>query len=110
VSAWTNYSYLFGPLTVAGVLGLLVLLLRWAFSSGHSLVEKTPRPGDPSQYGLLVDVAAPPTYIEGESARRKLEAHGIRATLVQTSDGPRIMVFRPDEGAARAVLSQDKWS
>ena len=36
-----------------------MLLLRWAFSSGHSLVERRPDIGSPEQYGLLVAVAEP---------------------------------------------------
>ena len=104
MSAWSSYSYLFGPLTIALVLLVLVLLLRWAFSSGSSLVERPARRGEPSEYGLLIGVASPPTYVEGELVRQELEAHGIRATLAQTNDGPRVMVFPADASVARALL------
>jgi hypothetical protein len=106
VPGWTSYSYFFGPLTVAAVLVLLMLLLRWAFGSGSSLVQRPPREGRPTDYGLLVDVAAPNTYVEGELLRRELEEHGIRATLAQTNDGPRVFVFPGDEQAARTLLTR----
>jgi hypothetical protein len=106
VPGWNSYSYFFGPLTVAVVLVVLMLLLRWAFGSGSSLVERPPREGSPAEYGLLVDVAAPNTYVEGELMRRELEEHGIRATLARTNDGPRVLVFPGDEQAARALLAR----
>jgi hypothetical protein len=89
------------------VLGVLVLLLRWAFSSSGraSLVARRPAVGRSDEYGLLVAIAAPGTYIEGELSCRRLEQAGIRATLVTTADGPRIMVFREQETIARQLLA-----
>jgi hypothetical protein len=94
-------------LLVVAVLGVLVLLLRWAFSDGgrSSVVARRPRVGRSSEYGLLVAISAPGTYIEGELVCRRLEDADIRATLVTTSDGPRVMVFREDEGLARQLLA-----
>jgi hypothetical protein len=43
-------------------------------------------------------------HIEGEMLRQKLVAVGIRATLAQTKDGPRLFVFPNEESAARAHL------
>ena len=106
VPAWNAYSYVFGPLLAFGFLGVLVLLLRWAFSRGSSVVAAPARPGPAEDYGLLVAVAEPDTYVEGEIARRTLEDAGMRATLAQTLDGPRLMVFPADEQRARAVLGQ----
>ena len=87
--------------------GVLVLLLRWAYSgSGRSsLVERHPRTGHSNEYGLLVAVSAPGTYIEAEVLRRRLEDGGIRATLVTTTDGPRLMVFSEHESVARQLLA-----
>lgn len=92
---------------VVAVLGVLVLLLRWTYgSSGRtSLVERRAVPGRSSEYGLLVAIAAPGTYIEGELSCQRLEGAGIRATLVTTTDGPRVMVFREDETIARQLLA-----
>ncbi|MDP9394928.1 MAG: hypothetical protein M3Q27_12095 [Actinomycetota bacterium] len=102
---WGGYSYLFGPLTALAVVGVLALLLRWAFGRGGSLVERRSRPGHEGEYGLLVSVASPATYVEGEMMRLRLSDAGMKATLATTSDGPRIMVFAADEARARRVLA-----
>jgi hypothetical protein len=101
-----SYSYAFGPLVAFAVVGALALLLRWAFSGGRSLVERRTRPGSEEEYGLLVSIAAPSTFIEGEVARRTLADAGLRATLATTTEGPRLMVFRRDERAARRILAR----
>lgn len=93
-------------LTAVAVLAVLVLLLRWAFSGqSRSLVERRPRTGRPEEYGLLVSIASPSTYVEGELLRRRLEDAGLRATLATTSAGPRLMVFAEDEQTARGILA-----
>jgi hypothetical protein len=88
------------------VVGLLALILRWAYGGrNRSLVERRSRPGSEDEYGLLVAIASPGTYIEGEVLRQRLEAAGIKAQLVTTNDGARLMVFRDDEPAARKLLA-----
>lgn len=108
VPAWGSFSYVFGPLFAAGLIGLFVLILRWAFSRGTSVVAAAPRPGADDEYGLLVPVASPPTYIEGEVMRRRLEDSGVRANLATTTDGPRVMVWPSDEARARDLLASDR--
>lgn len=89
------------------VLGVLALLLRWAFSGrSRSLVERRARQGHEDEYGLMVAVASPGTFVEGEVARQRLLDAGIRASLVTTSDGPRLMVLEPDQARARQVLAR----
>jgi hypothetical protein len=89
------------------VLGVLALLLRWAFGGrGRSLVERRARQGHEDEYGLMVAVASPGTFVEGEVARQRLLAAGIRASLVTTRDGPRLMVLEPDPARARPVLAR----
>jgi hypothetical protein len=100
----TSYSYAVGPIMAFVFLGVLILLLRWAFRRGVSVVAAPPRQGASDEYGLLVPVATPPSYVEGEIIRRSLEDAGIRATLAQTLDGPRVMVWPSDEIRARAQL------
>ena len=93
-------------LTSIAVVGVLALLLRWAYGSrGRSVVERRPRRGGERDYGLMVSVASPGTFIIGEVDRRRLEAAGIRARLVTTTEGPRLMVLEEDEAAARTVLA-----
>ena len=101
---WGSYSFAFGPMLALAVVGVLTLLLRWAFSSGKSLVERRPKVGDPGEYGLLVPVADPPTFVEAEILRRRLVDAGLRATLAPTTHGPRVLVFPEDVKAARLVL------
>ena len=86
------------------VLGVLIILLRWAFSRGKSVVERPSKVGNDDEYGLLEVVASPGNHIEGEMLKRKLQEHGIKATLTQTKQGPRIMVFRNEVRAAQAIL------
>jgi hypothetical protein len=96
----------FSLLTSIAVVGVLALLLRWAFGSpGRSVVERRPRRGGEGDYGLMVSVASPGTFIAGEVDRQRLEAAGIRARLVTTTEGPRLMVLEEDEAAARTVLA-----
>lgn len=102
----TSYSYAIGPIMAFVFLGVLILLLRWAFRRGVSVVAAPPRRGSTDEYGLLVPIATPPTYVEGEIMRRQLEDAGIRATLAQTLDGPRVMVWPGDEVRARAQLGK----
>lgn len=101
-----SFSYVVGPIIAFAGLGVLVLLLRWAFSRGASVVAAPPTPGREAEYGLLVAVAAPQTYVEGEMLRRSLEDAGLRATLAQTVEGPRVMVWPADAERARAHLAR----
>ena len=86
------------------VIAFFILVLRWAFSGGHSLIERPARRGKADEYGLFVPVAAPTNFVEGEMLRQKLLAVGIKANLTQTLEGPRLMVFKKDARIARAVL------
>jgi hypothetical protein len=99
-----SFAYLAWPLVVLGGFALMVVLLRWTFSSGHSLVERRPKQGEPTEYGLLVPVATPSTFIEGERLRLMLLESGVRGTLVPTTQGPRLMVFPQDASVAKALL------
>ncbi|GAA2021407.1 hypothetical protein WDZ16_05285 [Pseudokineococcus marinus] len=101
---WGSYSFLFGPLVAFCVVGVLALLLRWTWARGSSLVPGRARSGAPTDYGLLVPVAEPATFVEAEVLRQKLEREGLRATLAPTTDGPRVLVFPRDQEVARAIL------
>jgi hypothetical protein len=83
---------------------LLSLILRWAFTDGKSLVQRTPKKGAEGDYGILVPVASPLSHIEGEIMRQKLLSLGIKATLTQTTNGPRLFVFPADERIALTHL------
>ncbi len=104
----TSASFLVGPLMAFGVVGILVLLLRWTFRRGSSVVARQARPGTEDDYGLMVAVASPPTYVEGEIMRRTLEDARIRAQLAQTLDGPRLMVWPEDADRARELVARGR--
>ena len=97
-------SLFFSSFAGFAVLGVLIILLRWAFSRGSSVIERPKSVGQESEYGLLQVVAAPSNHIEGEMLRRKLSEHGIKATLTQTKSGPRLFVFPEELKAAEAIL------
>jgi hypothetical protein len=85
-------------------LALLMLVLKWGFSSNRKLVITPIRAGKKDQYGLLKPLPTPSNYIEAQIALQKLINSNIRATLTQTLDGPQIMVFEKDLRAATAIL------
>ena len=86
------------------VVGILALILRWAFSGNKSLIEKRKQVGSDEEYGLLKVAHSPKNHIEGEMMRQKLLAVGIKATLSQTRTGPKILVFEVDLKIAIATL------
>jgi len=99
-----SYHYAIGPTIALVVVAVLVLLLRWTFSHGRSVVERRPERGSSEEYGLLEVVSAPATFVEAEVQRRTLVDAGIRATLAPTTEGPRVMVFPDQAGLARQLL------
>jgi hypothetical protein len=103
-----SYSQFLAPLAGFAVVGIFVLILRWAFSRGHSVVAAPSKSGHEDEYGLLRAIASPSNFIEGEILRRTLMDQGIRATLTTTLDGPRLLVFPKDERAARRILTTSK--
>jgi hypothetical protein len=93
-------------MTSVAVVGVLALLLRWAYGGRkRSLVERRPSAGGVDDYGLMVSIASPGTFIEGEVSRQRLADAGIRAQLVTTTEGPRLMVLEEQESEARRLLA-----
>ncbi len=99
-----SFSYIFGPIVALIGIGIMVLVLRWAYSRGSSVVAAPGKSGPSDSYGLLVCVASPSNYAEGEMIRRMLEDRGIKANLAQTTDGPKVMVWPTDESRAVEAL------
>ncbi|GAA5010636.1 hypothetical protein [Kitasatospora paranensis] len=88
------------------VVAVLVVLLRWTYGRGRSLVQRRPRAGNPDEYGLLVTVASPADRDEARRMSGVLTAEGVRHTLVATSAGPRLMVWPDDALRARQALER----
>lgn len=104
VPSWGSFSYAFGPLVAVAVLVLLVVILRWAFARGQSVVAAPPRAGHPQDYGLLVAIAAPASRDEAELTATRLRTAGITASVADTTQGVRVMVWPQDAARAGQVL------
>jgi hypothetical protein len=104
VPSWGSFSYAFGPLVALAGIVVMVLILRWAFSRGQSVVAPTPQPGDPLDYGLLVPIAEPATAAEAARMRVTLRSAGIVAGITDTTNGLRVMVWPQDAARAEQVL------
>jgi hypothetical protein len=99
-----NNQLFFMSLAGFPVVLFLIFILKWTSARGKSLVERSTTVGSEDEYGTLIAVAEPNNHIEGEILRQKLIAVGIKATLAQTKQGPRLFVFPKEESAARAHL------
>lgn len=90
-----------------GFLGLavLIIVLKWGFSSNRRLIITPIKAGKKDQYGLLRPLPTPNNYIEAQMSLQKLVDLNIKATLTQTLDGPQLMVFEKDLKIAKAVLN-----
>jgi hypothetical protein len=105
VPSWGSYSFAYGPLVVLVSLGLLVLVMRWGFSTGASLVRtQSTTPGTPGDYGVLVEVASPDDEAAAEAMLVALQAGHVDATLANTTDGLRVLVWPDDAARARTML------
>ena len=87
------------------VIAVMIVILKWAFSNNKSVIEREKRIGNDDEYGLLRVAHSPKNHIEGEMLRQKLLSVGIKATLSQTKNGPRILVFEKDLRIAKATLN-----
>ena len=85
-------------------LALLIVVLKWGFSSNRKMIVTPIKAGKKNQYGLLTPLPTPSNYIEAQMSLQKLIDSIIKATLTQTLDGPQIMVFEKDLRAATAIL------
>ena len=87
-------------------LALLVIVLKWGFSSNRKLIVTPIKAGKKDEYGLLKPLPTPSNYIEAQMALQQLVDSNIKATLTQTLDGPQLMVFEKDLKIARAILNK----
>jgi len=103
----SRQEYFLFPIVAAALIGGVVLLLRWAFSSakGGSLVRRTDYgPADRTNFGLLVGIHTAPTYADARRIAERLTGQQIRATTARTTDGWAVYVWPADEAAAREFL------
>lgn len=100
-----NNSLFFVSLSGFLVIAVMIVILKWAFSNNKSVIEREKRMGNEDEYGLLRVAHSPKNHIEGEMLRQKLLSVGIKATLSQTKNGPKILVFEKDLKIAKATLN-----
>ena len=86
-------------------LALLIVVLKWGFSSNRKMIVTPIKAVKKDQYGLLRPLPTPSNYIEAQMSLQKLVDSNIKATLTQTLDGPQIMVFEKDLGIAESILN-----
>ena len=86
-------------------LAILILVLKWGFSSNAKMIITPIKAGKKDQYGLLKPLPTPANHIEAQMALQKLLDSNIKATLTQTLDGPQLMVFEKDLDIAKSVLN-----
>lgn len=86
-------------------LALLVVVLKWGFSTNRKMIVTPIKAGKKDQYGLLKPLPTPANYIEAQMALQKLVDSNIKATLTQTLDGPQLMVFEKDISIAKSILT-----
>ena len=87
-------------------LALLVIVLKWGFSSNRKMIVTPIKAGKKNDYGLLKPLPTPSNYIEAQMSLQKLVDSNITATLTQTLDGPQLMVFEKDIKIAQAILNK----
>jgi hypothetical protein len=104
VPSWGSFSFAYGPVVATVVLVALVVVLRWAAGRGQSVVAAGARPGAPSDYGVLVAVAAPRSQQQADQLQRDLAQRDIACTVARTTQGLRLMVWPDQEAAARSVI------
>jgi hypothetical protein len=96
-------AHLAGPVVALGVVGVLALILRWAYSNRP---PDPPQPAGPdADFGLLTEIASVPAVPAGREIRALLSGAGIRSTMTTDRSGrTRVLVFAPDAERARRLV------
>ena len=87
-------------------LALLILVLKWGFSSNKRLIITPIKAGKKDQYGLLKPIDAAQMKIDVARAQEMLLDFKIKATVTDTYDGVQLMVFDKDYQKAMRILGQ----
>ncbi|ACU39936.1 MULTISPECIES: hypothetical protein [Actinosynnema] len=87
-------------LLLAVALGLLALVLRWAFGDDRRAVPDHTG----TDFGLLREVALVPTEEAAQVLLSRLHAAGLRATAVRRDGAHLLLVFPADVADAKLLL------
>ena len=95
-------TYIVGPLVALAVIGVLALVLRWAYGSSLAPRSTPQKAGD---FGLLREVALVETQDGANALRALLSDAGIRSTSAKVPGaGTRVLVFATDLDRARSLV------
>ena len=106
--SWGSLSFMYGPLFALVGIGVLVLILRWGWTRGKSVVGGSTRPGHPDNYGELEIVASCDNLVKAEMIKMALKDHSIQATVANTTAGPKVYVWPKELEIAKTVLIMKK--
>jgi hypothetical protein len=96
---FAGQSYLWGPVMVLVVVGVLALVLRWIYGTASPIPPPRQDNGD---FGLLRELALVRGQAEANALRAVLGDSGIRSTTASRPDGTvAVMVFAADLDRAR---------
>jgi hypothetical protein len=107
VGSWGSFSYLFGPLVAIAFIAVLVMVLRWSHGRPTTLMTQRKKVETSTDFGLLVPVASPGNQREADKLRANLESQDIKATITNTTDGLRILVWPHEVTRANQALSRE---
>ena len=118
----SSYHFLEGPLIAVGALAVIVLMMRWVFSTDHrpprfpqhqgavetgvDRPEGAPAQVGPRDFGLLEPVCTATTPQQAAVLQERLKQSGIRCTVAAGPDDLALLVFRADAARARALVSR----
>lgn len=99
----SSYHFLQGPLIAVAALGVIVLMMRWVFSTDHRSSRSASVSGT-RDYGLLQPVCTARSAEEAAALRDRLAQAGIRCTVTAGPDAVALLVFRDDAARARELV------
>lgn len=97
-----DVEFLVAPLLSMAAVGLLALVLRWAFGSAGGR-RATPRPGAPGDHGLLMPMLTVRNPQRAAELVALLRADGVRASL-SGPPGRQLLLVWPTEVSRAAAL------
>ncbi len=106
----SSYHFLEGPLIAVGALGVIVLMMRWVFSTDHRTPRSPQHQGAAEKaagsrdFGLLEPVCTATTPQQAAVLQERLKLSGIRCTVATGPDELALLVFRDDAARARALV------
>jgi len=101
----SSYHYLEGPLIAMAALGLIVLICRWVFSTGHRASTVAPVTSVQARdFGLLQSVCTVRTHDDAMMLQALLREAGIRSTVSPSREMYDVLVFSGDAVRAKDLV------